>query len=82
MGLAGEQGEYRAEARVDIDAKGKKRGREELETDQRHAFEIWKVLETNKNFHEISERVALWLTGLICALRTAWMRRRTADEKA
>lgn len=27
MGLAGEQGEYRAEARVDIDAKGKKRGR-------------------------------------------------------
>lgn len=29
---------------------------------------------------DIRNTVALWLTGLICALRTAWMRRRT-DEK-
>lgn len=56
MGLATE---YRAEARVDIDAKGKKRGRGELETDQRHAFEIWKEVGIWR-VHEISE------TQLLC----------------
>ena len=56
MGLAGQQGEYRAEARVDTDAKGNKRKREELESGQRHAFDIWKVLEISKGYMRYLKR--------------------------